>query len=68
VKKIMTAAVAAMLLGTNCAAYAAAPKVTANVPLRHEAYQYIEKLSGMGYLRTLPTERSPTAVSIWPSG
>lgn len=59
VKKIMTAAVAAMLLGTNCAAYAAAPKVTANVPLRHEAYQYIEKLSGMGYLRTLPTGAKP---------
>ncbi|MGL5207437.1 MAG: capsule assembly Wzi family protein [Acidaminococcaceae bacterium] len=56
-KKIY-AAVAACLLGANVV-YAQAPKVTANVPLSSASYVYIEKLSGMGYLQSMPMGAKP---------
>ncbi len=57
-KKAVSVAFVACMLGANVA-YAAAPKVTGNVPLSSVCYEYIEKLSGMGYLSSMPTGAKP---------
>ena len=57
-KNGITAVFAACMLGVSMVA-SAAPKVTANVPLNSNCYEYIEKLSGMGYLNTMPTGARP---------
>ena len=41
------------------AAALAAPAVTANVPVDSVYYSYIEKLSGMGYISSMPNGAKP---------
>lgn len=58
-KKTISAAFAAILLCMNVTAMADEPKVTTNVPLGSACYDYIEKLSGMGYLHSMPIGAKP---------
>lgn len=43
-------------------------QVSANVPVDSHYYDSIDKLSGMGYLDSLPNGARPTAGSRWPDG
>lgn len=66
VKKTLAAAVILALTGPAFAM--AADRTTANVSVDSVYYSYIDKLSGMGYLKTLPNAPAPTAVCRWPAG
>lgn len=56
------------LLMTVASGAQAAPPVTVNVPVDSAYYSYIDKLSAMGYLKTMPNGAAPTADSSWPAG
>ena len=57
VKKTLAAAVILALTGP--AFVMAADRTTANVSVDSVYYSYIDKLSGMGYLKTLPNGARP---------
>lgn len=57
-KKLIASLICAGI-GFPLAGMAAAPAVTANVPVDSVYYSYIEKLSGMGYLESLPNGAKP---------
>lgn len=57
VKKALAAAVILALTGP--AFVMAADRTTANVSVDSVYYSYIDKLSGMGYLKTLPNGARP---------
>ena len=56
-KKILWASVTLALLG--CTAVSAADTTTANVPVDSVYYQYLDKLSGMGYVKSFPNGAKP---------
>ena len=66
VKKTLAAAVILALTGP--AFVMAADRTTANVSVDSVYYSYIDKLSGMGYLRRFRMAPAPTAVCRWPAG